>query len=94
MTNLDPCLRGCDLALAEADRLVQLLVDCPDSLDHEIDAVRLRIAALRSEVERLRGIPTFVPGRKVHPKWIDLPGEGSPWATDNGQSGGNWLVRP
>lgn len=94
MTDLDPCLRGCDLALAEADRLVQLLADCPDSLDREIEAVRLRIAVLRSEVERLRGMPALVPSRKVQPKWIDLPGEGSPWAIDNGQSEGIWLGRP
>lgn len=79
MSSLDPCLLGCDLALAEADQLIRLASDCAGSLDPEIAAVRLRIAALRHEVERLRGMPALPVRRKIHPDRIDLTAVGSPW---------------
>ena len=80
MTNLEPCLLGCDTALAEAELLIAMLSDGRDSLDPELSAVRLRIVALRHEVERLRGIPTLPVRRTIHPDWIDLAANGSPWA--------------
>jgi len=79
MTDLDPCLLGCDSALAEADLLIAMLSDGPGSLEPELSAVRLRIAALRHEIERLRGLPTLPVRRKIHPDWIDLAANGSPW---------------
>ena len=84
MTDLDPCLLGCDNALAEADLLIAMLSDCPDSLAAELSAVRLRIAALRHEVERLRGMATLPVRRKSPPDWIDLAANGSPWAAPGG----------
>ena len=47
MTDLDPCLLGCDTTLAEADLLIAMLAADPNSLVAELSAVRLRIAALR-----------------------------------------------
>lgn len=80
MTNLDPCLRGCDLALAEADLLIELLSEGCESLDPELTAVRRQIARLRGEVDRLRGMPTLPTRRRVHPDWTDLASASSPWA--------------
>ena len=79
ITCLDPCLIGCDHALAEADKLIQSLVDCPASLDPELAAVRMRIGALRHEVERLRGMPIMPMRRETRPDRIDLTAIGSPW---------------
>ncbi len=80
MTDLNPCLFGCDAALAEADMLIAMLCNGAESLDPELSAVRLRIAALRNEVERLRGMPALPTRRKIHPDWIGLTAIGSPWA--------------
>ena len=84
MTDLDPCLLGCDAALAEADLLVAMLSDGADSLDPELSAVRMRIALLRREVDRLRGMATVPARRKIHPDWIDLTSYGSPWTALGG----------
>ena len=80
MPNLDPCLAGCDHALAEAERLIASLSGFPASLAPELAATRVRIAVLRREVERLRGMTTLPPRRKIHPDWIDLSSYGSPWS--------------
>ena len=94
MTDLDPCLLGCDSALAEADLLIAMLSDSSDSLDPELTAVRLTITRLRREVDRLRGMP-IVPARgKIHPDWIDLSSEGSPWAARIGNQAGGDQVGP
>lgn len=79
MTDLDPCLLGCDSALAEADVLIAMLAASPDSLEPELAAVRVQIARLRREVDRLRGMPTVPTRRTSQPDWIELAGSGSPW---------------
>jgi len=84
MIDLEPCLLGCDTALAEADLLIAMLSGSLDSLDPELSAVRLRIVALRQEVERLRGTAVLPVRRKIHPDWIDLATDGSPWAVLGG----------
>ena len=84
MTDLEPCLLGCDTALAEADLLVAMLSDGADSLDPELSTVRMRIALLRREVDRLRGMATVPARRKIHPDWIDLTSNGSPWTALGG----------
>ena len=88
MTDIQPCLTGCDRALAEADRLIACLADFPASLEPELTSTRERIAALRLEVERLRGMATVPTRRKIHPDWIDLASEGSPWAARGGDQVG------
>ena len=89
MNDIEPCLSGCDQALAEADRLIACLAEFPASLEPELTATRQRIAVLRREVERLRGMTTLPRRRKMHPDWIDLASEGSPWcAREAGQAGG------
>ncbi len=79
MAELQPCLAGCDQALAEAEVLIASLARFPASLDPELAATKLRIAALRHEVERLRGMTTFRVRRKIHPDWIDLANGVTPW---------------
>jgi len=80
MTDLQPCLTGCDQALTEAERLIACLADFPASLEPELTATRQRIAALRREVERLRGLSAIPARRKMHPDWIGLSDGPSPWA--------------
>lgn len=81
MTDLDPFLLDCDTALVEAELLITML---SDSLDPELAAVRLRIAALRHEVERLRGMATLPVRRKAPPDWSEHTANGSPWAALGG----------
>ena len=89
MTDIRPCLAGCDQALAEADLLIACLADFPASLEPELAATRQRIAVLRREVERLRGKTTLPPRRKTHPNWTDLSSTGSPWCPPgSGPAGG------
>lgn len=85
MTDIEPYLLGCDQALAEADLLIASLGDFPASIEPELTATRQRIAALRREVERLRGMATLSPRRKIHPDWIDLASNGSPWCAPGGK---------
>lgn len=77
MTDLEPCLLGCDLALAEANQLMLLLSEEGRSSDPEVAAVRARIAVLRREVERLRGTTAIPRRRRIHPDWIKLAGNGA-----------------
>ena len=86
MTDLDPCLLGCDNALAEADSLLVMLANSSVSLDPELAAVRLRIARLRREVDRLRGMPIDPDRRKLQPDWIGLTTIGSPWPPSASES--------
>lgn len=84
MTDLDPCLLGCDSALAEAEMLIAILDRGPRSLDPEVAAVRLRIARLRREVERLRGMATAPPSKEIPPNWTGLASFASPWCAQGG----------
>lgn len=88
MNKFEPYLAGCDQALAEADLLIACLDDFPASLEAELAATRQRIAALRLEVERLRGMTTLPPRRKMHPDWIDLSSFGSPWCAGGPDAAG------
>ena len=88
MTDIQPCLTGCDQALAEADRLIACLADFPASLEPELTATRQRIAVLLREVDRLRGMATVPTRRKIHPDWIDLASSGSPWTARGGDQVG------
>ncbi len=81
MTDYDPCLSGCDQALAEAELLITSLAEFQSPLDPELGAFIERIATLRQEVERLRGMPTVRVRRKLHPDWINLAGEAALWPT-------------
>ena len=80
MTDLDLSLGGCERALVEADLLVAMLTDSPESIDPELSTLCSRIAVLRREVERLRRMPNL-------PVWEERPirrkpilASESPWA--------------
>lgn len=89
MTDLDPCLHGCDAALAEADLLIAMLTDDRATLDPELVAVRTRIASLRREIDRLRGMTPVPTRRRLNPDRIDFSGHGSPWgAAQTGPASG------
>lgn len=88
MTDLEPWLSGCDEALAEADLLIATLSDSPASIELELTATRLRIAQLRREVDRLRGMATRAPRRQIHSDWIDLARNSSPWGPRDGDQVG------
>jgi hypothetical protein len=79
MTDFEPCLSGCDQALAEAQLLLASMAEFPDSLEPELAALRARISTLRHEVERLRGMTTVRVRRKIHPDWIELTRGPTPW---------------
>ena len=89
MTKLETWLSGCDKALAEADLLIATLSDFPASLEPELTATRLRISALRREVDRLRGMPADPQRRKIAPDQIDLFNIDSPWAADRSHLASN-----
>ncbi|MEO8141859.1 MAG: hypothetical protein ABI617_04295 [Sphingomicrobium sp.] len=59
--------------------MIASLAQFPASLEPELAATKLRIAALRHEVERLRGMATVRVRRKIHPDWIDLANGAVPW---------------
>ena len=79
MIDAEPCLAGCEQALAEAEFLLTGLAALPGSLEPELTSVRARIARLRFEVERLRGMSTVRTRRNIHPDWIELIGGRAPW---------------
>ena len=79
MTELQPCLTGCDQALAEAELLIASLANFPVSMEPELAATKARIAALRHEVERLRGMATVRVRRNIPPVWINLANDVAPW---------------
>ncbi len=78
MTKINPFLHDCDSALAEAEKLLAMLTDQYQSLDPEIAAVRGRIARLRREVDRLRGLAVPLERGEVDPDRIDRLSH-SPW---------------
>lgn len=84
MNDLDPCLAGCDAALAEAELLLAMLGrGSPAGID--LDGAKASIAALRREVDRLRGMKVVPARRRNDPLSIELPGPNSPWPSVDGQ---------
>lgn len=81
MTDLQPCLSGCDQALAEAELLIASLEYGPARLEAELSGIRDRIATLRREVERLRGMGGAPMRKRIEPDWSDLSSSESPWCT-------------
>ncbi|MES2903124.1 MAG: hypothetical protein V4696_02975 [Pseudomonadota bacterium] len=79
MIDFQPYLSGCDQALAEADLLLASLVNSPLSLTADVTAVRQRIAILRREVERLRGMSAPPIRERIKPNWIEISGADSLW---------------
>lgn len=87
MTDLDPCLAGCDSALAEAELLLAML-GAAGSDDDALAPVKLSIATLRREVDRLRGLKVVPVRRRTDPFWMELGGSGeSPWAAGGASPG-------
>ena len=80
MTELDPCLAGCDAALAEAQLLIAVL-DGLGGNDAALDPVRRSIAALRREVDRLRGVKVMSQRRYTDPFWTNMAPGQLPWPT-------------
>lgn len=78
MTDLDPCLAGCDAALAEAELLLAILGANP-ATETDLAPVRLSISAMRREVDRLRGMKIVPPRTKTDPYWMNLAEGESPW---------------
>lgn len=80
MTDLDPCLAGCDRALAEAERLLALLAATGYD-EAALMPVRATIARLRREVDRLRGLEVSPARNEINPFRTQLIGAKSPWPT-------------
>lgn len=78
MNELDPCLAGCDSALAEAERLLAMLA-ATGSDEESLAPVRASVARLRREIDRLRGLKVPPARRKTGPSWTQSPGGESPW---------------
>ena len=81
MTDLDPCLAGCDCALAEAEQLLAVLA-ATGTDEAALAPVRASIATLRREVDRLRGLKVAPSRKKADPFWMELGGNQSPWRSD------------
>ena len=80
MNQLEPCLTGCDSALAEAERLLAILA-ATGSAEESLAPAQASIARLRREVDRLRGLKVAPARRKTGPLWTQSPGGESPWPT-------------
>lgn len=80
MTDLIPCLAGCDSALAEAELLLALLA-ASGTDEAALAPVRMSIANLRREVDRLRGIKVAPARKKSGPLWMEIGGGESPWSS-------------
>ena len=78
MTDLDPCLAGCDSALAEAALLLAIL-SASGSDETALAPVRQSIAKLRREVDRLRGFKVIPARREADPGWMSFGEAHSPW---------------
>lgn len=75
----------CHMALSAADALAARLARTPGAASAELAVVRLRIAALRAEIERRREqIPVGVERRDLNPDWIDSPPMTTPWCLPGG----------
>ncbi len=81
MTDFQPYLAGCDQALAEAELLITSLTEGPGQIDEDLTALRQRIATMRLEVERLRGMRRAPIPKRIQPERINFNGLDSPWAT-------------
>lgn len=86
MTDLDPCLAGCDAALAEAELLLAMLNDAA-LIDAELGPVRRSITTLRREVDRLRGMKVVPSRRETDPFWMKLGSADSPWPASGSDRG-------
>ena len=80
MTELDPCLAGCDAALAEAQLLIAVLGGL-EADDAALDPVRRSIAALRRAVDRLRGVKVITQRKNTDRFWTDMVTGQLPWPT-------------
>jgi len=78
MIELDPCLAGCDSALAEAELLLAVL-GASGTDAAALAPVRASIAVLRREVDRLRGLKVHPARRKTDPFWMQTGKSQSPW---------------
>ena len=86
MTDLDPCLAGCDCALAEAEQLLAILA-ASGTDEAALAPVRASIATLRREVDRLRGLKVAPSRKKANPFWMDLGGGTTPWQSETPSPG-------
>ena len=84
MNDLQFYLEGCDQALVEADLLIARLDYGPARLEVEMSGIRDRIATLRREVERLRGMGGAPIRKRIEPDWTNLTGSESPWCAPGG----------
>ncbi len=78
MTDFEPCLAGCDSALAEAELLLAMLA-ASGTDETTLAPVRESIATLHREVDRLRGLKVAPLRKKNDPFWMELGGGESPW---------------
>ena len=70
----------CHMALSAADALAARLARVPGASGSELALVRLRIAALRAEIERRReDLAVAVERRDLAPDWTNFPAMTSPW---------------
>ena len=86
MTDLDPCLAGCDSALAEAELLLAMLA-ATGTDEGALAPVRASIAKLHREVDRLRGLKVDPSRKKANPFWMDLGGGTTPWQSETPSPG-------
>ena len=86
MTDLDPCLAGCDSALAEAELLLAMLA-ATGTDEAALAPVRHSIAKLRREVDRLRGLKVAPSQKKADPFWMELGGGESLWTPGSDPQG-------
>ena len=86
MTDLEPCLAGCDSALAEADLLLAILA-ASGTNESALAPVRDSIATLHREVDRLRGFKVAPLRKKADPFWMELGGGESPWSSTGASPG-------
>ena len=85
MTDLDPCLAGCDSVLAEAERLLAVLA-ATRSDEVAFAPIRHSIAKLRREVDRIRGHKVPHLRRDADPFRTQLGGGESPWSSKRSSS--------
>lgn len=88
LTEIEASLAGCDRALAEAEKLVVQLNDIPVEARPEVSVLCVRIAILRREVGRLRGVATVRARLKIDPDRTFLPDDAVPWPLRRDQAGG------
>jgi hypothetical protein len=87
LSEIQACLEGCDQALAEAEKLIARLDDFPAALRPEVSVLLARIAILRREMGRLRGVATVRARLKVHPDRTYFTDDAVPWPLRRDQGG-------